>query len=202
MEGGLPYFCGEESESRTMCRQESHQPFLRTACSSATVISPEHVAACRISSAMRCRRLKSAIALTTASRLVFAPVKRMASDSSASGISIVVFMPPDYRHTEYESSKRGWEAETLAELQSGATFAHTKSRYSSKRNPGLVRRPYFPNPCRESVLLGKNLLDAPPPDFGQWSRVTLIVGLQSFEVVPAFIRRCGCCVNHRQFQSV
>lgn len=158
MEGGLPYFCGEGSESRTMCQRESHQSLLRTACSSATVISSEHVAACRISSAMRCRRLKSAIALTTASRLVFAPVKRMASDSSASGISIVVFMLPDYRHTEYESSKRGSEAETLAELQSGATFAHTKFRYSSKRNSGLVRRPYFRTRAAKACYSGRIFL--------------------------------------------
>ena len=41
---------------------------------------------------MRRRRLKSASAVTTASRLVFAPLKRMASCSSPWGISMVVFM--------------------------------------------------------------------------------------------------------------
>ena len=40
---------------------------------------------------MRRRRLKPAMAATTASRLVFARVKRMAFESSVSGIAIVVF---------------------------------------------------------------------------------------------------------------
>ena len=37
------------------------------------------------------RRLNSSRALTTASRFVFAPVKRMASANASSGISMVVF---------------------------------------------------------------------------------------------------------------
>ena len=64
----------------------------RWAWSSSDVIRSSHVPACLISSAMRMRRLKSAMAPTTASRLVFAFVNRIASSSSRSGISIVVFM--------------------------------------------------------------------------------------------------------------
>jgi hypothetical protein len=45
-----------------------------------------------VNSAIFLRRLKSSRALTTASRFVFAPVNFIASDSSLSGISIVVFM--------------------------------------------------------------------------------------------------------------
>ena len=63
----------------------------RCARSSSTVIRSGHVPAYRTSSAIRRRRLNSARAVTTASRLVFARVKRMASASSSSGISIVVF---------------------------------------------------------------------------------------------------------------
>jgi hypothetical protein len=47
-----------------------------------------------MSSAMRRRRLNSSRTLTTASRLVFAFVNRMASFNSFSGISTVVFMLP------------------------------------------------------------------------------------------------------------
>ena len=64
--------------------------------SSSTVISSSQLPACRTNSAMRMRRLKSLIALTTASRFVRALVNRMASLSSCSGISIVVLMRQNY----------------------------------------------------------------------------------------------------------
>src|ERR1035441_4115361 len=52
------------------------------------------------SSSSRRRRLNSVKAVTTASRLVFAPVCLMASRSDLSGISIVVFMLPKYFYLE------------------------------------------------------------------------------------------------------
>lgn len=64
------------------------------------------VPACRTSSAIRMRRLKSLTTLTIASRLVFAFVNRMASSSSRSGISKVVFMMRDYLSLESESTTR------------------------------------------------------------------------------------------------
>ena len=70
------------------------QPLRRAACTSSGVVNSGHVPACLTSSAIRSRRLKSAMAATTASRFVFAFVNLIASSSSRSGISIVVFMHP------------------------------------------------------------------------------------------------------------
>ena len=64
----------------------------RSFISSPCVMKVSDVPKCFVSAAMRFRRLKSLSAVTTASRLVLAPVNRMASLSSFSGISMVVFM--------------------------------------------------------------------------------------------------------------
>src|SRR5262249_15937660 len=71
----------------------------RSFISSACVMNVSDVPKCLASAAVRCRRLKSFSAVTTASRFVVAPVKRRASFSSLSAISIVVFMDsnvPDF----------------------------------------------------------------------------------------------------------
>ena len=88
----------EESESTTTYRSaptaRRSYSRRRARCNSSAVIMSVHVPARFVSSAMRRRRLNSVIAVTMASRLVRAFVNRMASSSSPSGISTVVFMPP------------------------------------------------------------------------------------------------------------
>lgn len=68
--------------------------FRRARTSSGTVIRFVHVPAWRVSAAIRLRWLNSRIAITMASRLVDAFANRIASLSSSSGISTVVFMIP------------------------------------------------------------------------------------------------------------
>ena len=63
-------------------------------------MSESALPACSINAAIRRRRLKSAIAVTMASRFVVACVNRMTSLSSWSGISTVVFMRPILIHLD------------------------------------------------------------------------------------------------------
>jgi hypothetical protein len=65
----------------------------RIRCNSSWFMNPSRVPNFAVSSWSRRRRLNSESAITTASRLVLAPVCRIASRSSSSGISKVVFMP-------------------------------------------------------------------------------------------------------------
>src|SRR5207247_9082211 len=60
-----------------------------------------------VRAAMRFRRLKSFRAVTTASRLVVAPVNRMASLSSLSGISTVVFMASNLARDGIQTQRCG-----------------------------------------------------------------------------------------------
>ena len=62
--------------------------------SSCEVIQPSRVPSLALRISKRLRRLKSLIAITTASRLVLTPVNRIASANSSDGISIVVLMLP------------------------------------------------------------------------------------------------------------
>ncbi|MEO7319125.1 MAG: protein kinase [Chthoniobacteraceae bacterium] len=66
----------------------------RNSISSSKLIMSLHVPLYFTNSAIRLRWLKSSSTLTIASRLVFASVKRIASRSSLSGLSIVDFMLP------------------------------------------------------------------------------------------------------------
>jgi len=72
-------------------RTNVHSP-LRSRRKSLRLISSLQVPRCLAKAAILCLRLKSVTAVTMASRFVLAPVNRIASCSSASGISIVVFM--------------------------------------------------------------------------------------------------------------
>ena len=83
----------QEEEST---RITPNQPFRRCCKSSSTLTRSLQVPACLVSSAMRLRRLNSWMAVTIASRFVFALVNRMASARSLSGILTVVFMIPFY----------------------------------------------------------------------------------------------------------
>lgn len=76
----------------------------RARTSSEMVIRLSQLPACRASAAIRRRWLNSRMAITMASRLVDALEKRMASVSSASGISTVVFMIPVCTDSDSNSS--------------------------------------------------------------------------------------------------
>src|SRR3989442_2334189 len=84
-------------------------PFFRSLRSSSTVIRSRQVPKCFTSSAILWRRLKSVTAVTMAWRFVFAPVNRIASSSSLSGISTVVFMIPVYNILESLSMVKGFQ---------------------------------------------------------------------------------------------
>ena len=91
---------------------------------------------------MRRRRLKSAMAVTTASRLVFALVKRMASDSSCSGISIVVFM----KRSSNSSNLRDFE------IPSGAVLEYSRTDRRRLQAPCAIS-PTCRRACREPVFI-------------------------------------------------
>jgi len=95
---------------------------------SAVLIMPGPEPACRARAATLRRWLNSRMARTIASRLVAAFANFIASRSSASGISTVVFMIPEYHILEYRRSREG-------PLTRAAAATPPVPRQGSQRSP-------------------------------------------------------------------
>ena len=121
------------------------------------------------------RRLKSLTTLTIASRLVFAFVNRMASSSSRSGISKVVFMMRSYLLLESESTTRVFSILTLGAPKTPET------RAAVAQDTGL---------SKESLY--KSLMAAGNPEFAAVLKVVRAPGLRLQAAArPRGVGECG-----------
>ena len=154
--------------SSTKCRSGSTaQPLRRPTRSSAGVIKSAHVPAYLTSCAMRFRRLKSTIAVTTASRLVLAFVNLITPSSSPSRISTVVFMIGNQLGPDGRSVSGTRVCGRLRAYLLGRPFGSQflGSLETSRKSPRPLSRSSHPVPILKSVRPrspgGRE--DAPPP---------------------------------------